>query len=71
MPETTGEDRIIELETKIMYQERLLDELNTVIIKQQDQIDLLTNQIKAIMFKVDTIVPALTERPPDEKPPHY
>ena len=35
------ENRVVELETKISYQEHLLQELNEVVITQQNQIDAL------------------------------
>lgn len=67
-----NEDRIIELETKVSYQEDLLQDLNKLVATQQHQIDQLTtlsktlsNQLKEAMHSIQS------ESNVDEKPPHY
>ena len=67
-----NEQRIIELETKISYQEDLIQELNKNVIEQQQQIDTLTSlcvrlkeQIKEIMLSIPDTASG------EEKPPHY
>ena len=41
------ESRITELEIKITYTEDLVDELNRIVFRQQQQIDLLINGINS------------------------
>ena len=42
------EERITELEIKISFQEELLDTLNQTVVRQQQQLDLLQQQMRAI-----------------------
>jgi len=66
------EHRIVELETKLSFQEDLLQELNSHVINQQSQIDkletlcnLLKEQYKEIVSSLPDVVSG------DEVPPHY
>ncbi|WP_153130616.1 SlyX family protein [Dechloromonas hortensis] len=65
------ESRITELEIKISYAEDMIDELNHTIFRQQQQIDLLISQLRALREQMQTSQPneALSLR--DELPPHY
>jgi len=65
------ESRITELEIKISYAEDMIDELNHTIFRQQQQIDLLLTQMRALREQMQTAMPneALSLR--DELPPHY
>ena len=60
------EDRIIELEKRAAYQEDLLDTLNQVITKQQNQIDALHILIQRIKENID--YDGSVDNTP---PPHY
>ena len=66
------QEQIIELETKISYQEDLLQELNNHIITQQAQIeklntlcDILKDQFKEVMSSLPDASSG------NEVPPHY
>ena len=66
------DSRITELEIKISYAEDMVDELNRVVFRQQQQIDLLAAQIKTLREQVradDTPIEQRSLR--DELPPHY
>ncbi|MCG8471906.1 MAG: SlyX family protein [Desulfobacterales bacterium] len=66
------EDRIIDLETKLAYQEHTIDELNSVIIEQQNEIDRLKQAVEYLLDKVEQLVDTHMEKAPaNEKPPHY
>ena len=66
------ENRIIELETKISYQEHLIQELNDVITHQQKQIDALELQMKRIQDHLKNSSSSQIARPEEEvPPPHY
>ena len=39
------EERLTELETKVMFQDQTIEELNQVIYDQQQQLDKLSNEI--------------------------
>lgn len=64
------EDRIIEIEKKIAFQEDTIDHLNQAIIDQQKHIRELESQIKRLedlMSAEEFIKPQDEETPP----PHY
>lgn len=66
------EDRIIELETKLSYQEDLLQELNSHVITQQSQIDKLNQLCDLLKERINEVVSSLPDTTPgDEAPPHY
>ena len=65
------ESRITELEIKISYTEDLVDDLNRLVYRQQQQIDLLINEIKTLRDQVQAAAPAEQHSLRDELPPHY
>ncbi len=63
------EQRLIDIETAIANQEKVLDDLNQVIIAQGQQIDNLLRQNKYLLSVLDTdVVKPTNEETP---PPHY
>ncbi|GAV19641.1 hypothetical protein MMIC_P0590 [Mariprofundus micogutta] len=66
------EKRLIELETKISYQDHIIDELNDVIIRQQQQIDRLEKAMKRLDEHLKQGSNSGLARPDEEvPPPHY
>ena len=65
------ETRITDLEIKISYSEDLVDELNHMILRQQQQIDQLINQVRTLSEQVQNVAPAEQRSLRDELPPHY
>lgn len=61
------EKRLTDLETKISFQEDVIDTLNTTIYRQQLKID----QLEAALLDLVEHVKANEPRLPFEKPPHY
>ena len=49
------EARITDLEIKISYSEDLVDELNHMIFRQQQQIDQLINQVRTLSEQVQNV----------------
>lgn len=67
-----AEQRFIDIESKILQQEVLLEELNQVIYKQQTQIDQLETVLSSLVKRIrDGNLTAEEIAPADEKPPHY
>ncbi len=66
-------DRLIDIETKIAFQEQTIKELNDVVYEQQNQIDKLSATcdalVKRIMEMADTGMGS--DAPANERPPHY
>lgn len=65
------ENRVIELETKISYQEHLLQELNDVIASQQQQIDRLEKELQRIREHLKGDSGQLARPGEEAPPPHY
>ena len=67
-----AEDRLAELETQLAFQDNTIQELNAVVIRQQEQIDRLLQEVKLIKdklqdLKISSVIPQSEETPP----PHY
>lgn len=66
------DDRLIELESRLAFQDHAVQELNDVIVRQQREIDALRRELEALRAQLKALAPALVggrgEEPP---PPHY
>lgn len=65
------QDRIEQLEIKLSYAEDLLDTLNALVTKQQDQIDWLLNEVNQLRRQREDDAPGAFRSLRDELPPHY
>ena len=65
------EVRIVELETKVAYQEVQIEDLSAVLYAQQKSIDLLKAQLEALLRKLHAGQAEPEIGPANEKPPHY
>lgn len=63
------EDRITELETKMTHQEKMIDELNDVVIQQGKEIEAL--KVKARVLKESMSQQLLKNEEDETPPPHY
>lgn len=69
---TDTEQRFIDLEIKIGFMEDLLDNLNTLVARQQQHIDLLVKEVSALRRQQDDGGDSPSFRSlRDELPPHY
>ena len=66
-------DRIIELESRVAFQEETLDQLNTVVSQQELEIEKLKRMIKIINQQVKSFSLDNNHSSPDQEPPppHY
>ncbi len=62
------EQRIVDLELRFMRTEKLLEEVNDVVVTQQRQIDRLTQELKALR---EQVLIGHGEPVKNEPPPHY
>ena len=66
------EERLNEVETRVGLAEDLMEELNLVVYRQQQQIELLQSQLRHLHQQLQDGLAAAGERPPREEiPPHY
>lgn len=67
-----NETRLIELETKITHQDRLIEELNKVVSRQEVSLYQLEERVAALIKLIRDLKEKQTEiGKADEKPPHY
>ncbi|MBK9607039.1 MAG: SlyX family protein [Betaproteobacteria bacterium] len=69
-PETI-ESRLAEIEAKLTFSEDLLEEMNRTVYRQQQQIERLQQELRALRETMESAAPAEPVRPADEVPPHY
>jgi len=66
------ENKIINIETKIAYQEKTIEQLNQIVTAQQQQLSQLQSELKAIKNWIQTQRPSQWASEPEEQPPpHY
>lgn len=67
------EDRLVDIETKLAYQEDTVQALNKVVSDQQGQLDRLQKSFEVLIERMQDLRGQLedTAGPVDEKPPHY
>jgi SlyX protein len=65
------EDRIAELELKLTFCEDLLEELNRLVYRQQQQIEQLQKETRELREQMRASLPAEPRTPGEDKPPHY
>ncbi len=60
------------LETKLIYQEKIIEDLNDVVTKQQNQIDEILKKLLALEEHTKVILPSIIRNQDEESPPpHY
>lgn len=66
------ENRITDIEIHLSHLEHTIQELNEVVYRQQQAIDRLEDELKALRTQFLAVAPS-PNRPPDEEtpPPHY
>jgi len=66
------EERLIEVETRLAFQEDTLQALNAVVARQQQAIDQLRREIEALRDQLKAMAPGLVaSRSEETPPPHY
>jgi SlyX protein len=67
-----NEEAIVELQTKLAFQEDLLESLNQVIIDQQGQIAKLERTVESMIGQMHNMQSSIQDNGPrQELPPHY
>lgn len=68
---TATEQRLTDLEIKLGFTEDLVDQLNQVIIRQQQQLDWLLREVTQLRQQAPDDGSAVFRSLRDELPPHY
>lgn len=70
-----SESRLSNLESRLAFQDDLLDSLNSIVARQQQQIGVLQQQVRLLHEQLHLLAPADGEgaavSPAEERPPHY
>ncbi len=70
-PKEAINERLTNLEIKASFAEDLVDHLNALVARQQDQIDLLLRELAALRQQGPVGEPGAPRNPRDDLPPHY
>ena len=70
------QEQLIELQSQFAFQEDLLNDLNAIVVRQQDQIDALERELILHRERLLHVLENLPEKgqsaaSADERPPHY
>jgi SlyX protein len=65
--------RVVELETRMAFQERVLQELSDIVARQQAELDHLKQALKTAQERLRTLQPGspVADRSEETPPPHY
>ena len=69
-----SEERIVELESKLAYQDQMLEELNEVVTDQQARLMQLEELCRSLVERIRSLgeaAPDTATDPEAERPPHY
>jgi SlyX protein len=68
----SNDDRIIELESRLAYQEYVIQELSDLVYAQQKQIQKLESTLQKMSSQIREMLDYQSSNEiPDEPPPHY
>lgn len=68
----TMESRLNDLESRVAFQDDLLETLNAIVAEQQNQIDLMQRQIGMLYDQLKSLSPTeIAMGNEQERPPHY
>jgi SlyX protein len=66
-----NDERFLALESRILYQDQTIDDLNAVVTRQQDQVDQLTADVRKLKALVESMPTEGIDAGEEPAPPHY
>ena len=67
--EQDAEARFVDVEAKVAFQEKMISDLNEVIIQQDRALTKLRRQVKTLEEQLQALLAGVEQ--PSEQPPHY
>ena len=67
----SSNDVLIEIQTRLEFQDLTIAELNDVITDQQKQLDRLSRRLEMLGDNLKVLEASVETEQDDEKPPHY
>ncbi len=71
MPTDDTDKRLTDLEVKASFTEDLVEHLNALVARQQEQIDLLIREVGKLKDRAPDSGQGETRDPREDVPPHY
>ncbi len=65
------QSQLIELETRLAFQDEALQTLNTVVVRQSREIAVLTREIETLKTQLRTLAATAASHEHETPPPHY
>ena len=65
------EERLVNIETKITFQEDLIEELNKTVYQQQKKLERLEAICESLASHIESLEAGNESKPAHERPPHY
>ena len=65
------DERLVELESRLAFQDQTIHELNEVVTRLQSEVVALTAKVETLREALDRSTPSDPSRIEDERPPHY
>ena len=66
------EERLTEIESRVAFQDDTIQQLNDVIVRQQHDIEQLTEELQLLKQQLQTLAPSLVvDEVQETPPPHY
>jgi SlyX protein len=66
------EERLVKIETKITFQEDMIEELNKTVYQQQNKLDRLQAICESLVRHIESMEEGRNDgMPTNERPPHY
>ncbi len=65
------QEQIIELQSRMAFQDTVIEELNLALISQQRQIDTLQLRMEKILLQLQAMQDTQTDPSAEPPPPHY
>ena len=67
-----SEERLEKIETRLIFQEDLIEELNKIVYQQQQMLNQLEATCASLARRMQSLADSLHEsKPASERPPHY
>ncbi len=66
------QERLAELEVRLTFQDKTIQELNEVVTRQQRQLERMTRELETLKAQLQILAPSLVASQSEETPPpHY
>jgi len=66
------QERLAELEVRLTFQDKTIQELNEVVTLQQRQLDRMARELETLKAQLQILAPSLvSSRAEETPPPHY